>query len=97
MISVITPAHNEEMFIEKGLRSVKVAAKEVSQEVEHIVVLNRCTDRTGEIASEWGARVITDDSQNLSHIRNKGAEASRGDILVTIDADSRMSPNMLQV
>jgi glycosyltransferase involved in cell wall biosynthesis len=32
----------------------------------------------------------------LSHIRNKGAEASRGDIIVTIDADSQMSPNMLQ-
>ncbi len=96
MISVITPAHNEELLIEKCLRSVKAAAKEVSLEVEHIVVLNRCTDRTGEIASQWGARIVTDDSRNLSHIRNKGAEASRGDILVTIDADSRMSPNMLQ-
>ncbi|KAF0159221.1 MAG: glycosyl transferase group 2 family protein [Syntrophaceae bacterium] len=88
MISVITPAHNEELFIKKCLCSVKAAAKEVSEEVEHVVVLNRCTDRTGEIAGEWGARVITDDSRNLSRIRNKGVEVSKGDILMTIDADS---------
>ena len=94
-ISVITPAHNEELFIKKCLCSVKDAAREVSEAVEHIVVLNHCTDRTGEIATHLGARVITDGSLNLSHIRNKGAEASRGDIIVTIDADNQMTSNML--
>jgi glycosyltransferase involved in cell wall biosynthesis len=95
MISVITPAHNEELFIKKCLCSVKAAAKEVSEAVEHIVVLNRCTDRTGEIATQSGARVITNDSRNLCRIRNKGAEESKGDILVTIDADSQMTSYML--
>ena len=96
MISVITPAHNEELFIKKCLCSVKSAAKEVSEEVEHVVVLNSCTDRTGEIATQWGARVTTEDSRNLSRIRNKGAEISKGDILITIDADSEMTSNMLR-
>jgi glycosyltransferase involved in cell wall biosynthesis len=67
----------------------------VTEAVEHIVVLNRCTDRTEEIATQMGARIIIDDSRNLSHIRNKGAEASKGDILVTIDADSQMTSNTL--
>ena len=95
MISVITPAHNEELFIKKCLFSVKAAAKVVSEEVEHIVVLNRCTDRTEDIATQFGVKVITDDSRNLSHIRNKGAEESKGDILVTIEADSQMTSTML--
>jgi len=95
MISIITPAHNEERFIEKCICSVKAAEKEVPGAVEHIVVLNRCTDRTGEIAIKLGAKVITSASRNLSRIRNKGAEASKGDILVTIDADSQMTSNML--
>ncbi|MCK5509654.1 MAG: glycosyltransferase [Desulfobacterales bacterium] len=95
MISIITPAHNEELFIKECLCSVKTAAKKVSEAYEHIVVLNRCTDKTGEIATQLGARIITDDSRNLSRIRNKGAEASKGDILVTIDADSQMTSNML--
>lgn len=96
MISVITPAHNEERFIGKCLCAVQAAAKEVSEEVEHIVVLNCCTDRTGEIASESGARVITEDSRNLSRIRNKGVEVSKGDIIMTIDADSEMTSNMMR-
>jgi glycosyltransferase involved in cell wall biosynthesis len=96
MISVITPAHNEEQFINGCLTSVKVAAKEVAEEVEHIVVLNRCSDRTGEIATQLGAKVITEDSRNLSSIRNVGIDASSGDIIVTIDADSQMTPNMLK-
>jgi glycosyltransferase involved in cell wall biosynthesis len=40
MISIITPAHNDELFIEKCLCSVNAAAKQVSEAVEHIVVLN---------------------------------------------------------
>jgi glycosyltransferase involved in cell wall biosynthesis len=95
MISIITPAHNEERFIEKCLCSVKTAAKELTEIIEHIVVLNRCTDKTGSIAKKQGARIIIEDSKNLSRIRNKGVEASKGDIIVTIDADSLMTSNML--
>jgi len=53
-----------------------------------IVILNRCTDRTGEIACEWGARTVQEDEPNLSKIRNAGAEVAKGRILVTCDADS---------
>jgi glycosyltransferase involved in cell wall biosynthesis len=95
MISVITPAHNEELFIEKCICSVTAAAKEVSVAVEHIVVLNRCTDGTAKIANELGARVLPEDSRNLGRIRNVGAESSKGDTIVTIDADSQMTSNML--
>ena len=95
MISIITPAHNEEEFIEKSLCSVKTAAKAVDEDIEHIVVLNRCTDKTGEIAARFGAKVIIEDSKNMSRIRNKGVEASEGNIVVTLDADSQMAPNML--
>ena len=95
MISVITPAHNEERFIRQCLDSVQVAARAVAEAVEHIVVLNRCHDRTGSIAAECGARIVVENSRNLSRIRNRGAAASQGDILVTVDADSRMTANML--
>jgi glycosyltransferase involved in cell wall biosynthesis len=96
MISVITPAHNEEQFIKGCISSVRAAAKEVHDKVEHIVILNRCSDRTEEIATQLGASIITEDSKNLSAIRNRGVEASTGEIIVTIDADSQMTPNMLK-
>ena len=49
--SVIIPAHNEEKYIGKCLRSILGAAKYVKpHNVEMIVVANRCTDKTSDIA-----------------------------------------------
>lgn len=93
--SVIIPARNEEAFIGACLDSIRTAAVQVVGEVEIVVVLNRCTDRTEAIARSSGAVITHEDAKNLSRIRNAGARVSRGEYLVTIDADSRMSPNML--
>lgn len=64
-------------------------------QLEVIVVLNRCSDRTEEIAHVFGARTIREDARNLAKIRNAGARSAVGQVLVTIDADSRMSPGAL--
>ena len=95
-ISVIIPAHNEEKYITRCLQSIRLAQQQISTPVEIIVVLNRCSDRTEAIARGYEARTIIEDARNLSRIRNTGVKASSGDIIVTIDADSWMSENMLQ-
>jgi len=95
-ISIIIPARNEESFIGACLESIEAAARNFAGEVEIIVSLNRCTDKTEEIARRHGAIIVNEDSKNLSRVRNRGAEAATGDVIVTIDADSRMTPNMLQ-
>ena len=93
--SIIIPARNEERWLGACLDSIRAAARTYPGEVEVVVVLNRCTDGTELIAREHGAKVISDEARNLAHLRNAGARASSGDILVTIDADSTMTPNML--
>jgi glycosyltransferase involved in cell wall biosynthesis len=93
--SVVIPARNEERFIAGCLESIQQAAKDHPGQLEIIVVLNRCTDRTEEIAHAFGARTVREDAKNLAKIRNAGARAATGQILATIDADSRMSPNAL--
>lgn len=90
MFSVIIPAHNEEKYIGKCLRSVNRAAKEANTTVETIVVANRCTDRTAAVARHYGAKVIVNEDRCISSIRNAGVRASCGKIIVTIDADSIM-------
>jgi glycosyltransferase involved in cell wall biosynthesis len=94
-ISVVTPAHNEAHYLDKCIRSVKTAARHASAQVEHIVVLNRCTDHTEAIAVAGGCRIVVENAKNLSRIRNAGCVKACGNIIVTIDADSWMSPNML--
>ena len=95
MISVVTPAHNEEQFLGGCLESVRAAAAFLDERVEHIVVLNRCTDNTRMVAEACAHRIVFEDARNLSRIRNAGVATARGEVLVTIDADSRMSPTML--
>jgi len=92
--SVIIPAHNEEAFIGKCLQSIKSAADQVPGEVEIIVALNRCTDQTADIARSHQALIVKENSKNLARIRNAAASVATGNIIVTLDADSRMSSNM---
>ena len=95
-ISVVIPAHNEEKYIAKCLQSVIRAAEQVKPDaVELIVVANRCTDKTAEIAAEFGARILTNDEKCISAIRNTGIRAAHGEIIVTLDADSVMSEESL--
>ncbi len=94
-LSVITPAHNEERHLAACLSSVIESARHAAIDFEHIVVLNRCNDRSEEIAVSLGCRIVREDARNLSRIRNAGVSAATGEIIVTIDADSVMSRNML--
>ena len=93
--SILIPARNEEKYLPVCLESIKVAAEPFQGQVEIVVTLNRCTDRTGEIALAHGAKVVHDDSRNMARIRNAAARMATGEIIVTIDADSRMTSNML--
>lgn len=92
-ISLVVPAHNEAEFLPSCLEAARQATERVDAGVEVIVVLNRCTDATEEIATSHGCRIVREDAKNLSLIRNAGAAAARGEIIVTCDADSRMHPD----
>ena len=91
-ISLIVPAHNESAFLPACLEAAREAENRMGQAVEIIVVLNRCTDDTEAIALAHGCLIVREDARNLSKIRNAGATAASGDIIVTCDADSRMHP-----
>ncbi|MEN8849399.1 MAG: glycosyltransferase [Akkermansiaceae bacterium] len=91
-LSVIIPAHNEENFLPGCLSSIDAAQKNWGGEVEIVVVLNRCSDRTEEIARAAGAVIAKEEAKNLSRIRNAGIAASSGKMIMTIDADSRFHP-----
>ncbi|OGV69137.1 MAG: glycosyl transferase family 2 [Lentisphaerae bacterium RIFOXYA12_FULL_48_11] len=93
--SIIIPAHNEECFISRCLDSIEKASVPYRSQVETIVVLNRCTDSTEKIVRDWGAKTLINEDKNLAKIRNAGAKTATGEILVTIDADSWMTDNML--
>jgi glycosyltransferase involved in cell wall biosynthesis len=91
----VIPARNEEKFLPRCLESIRAAVRPFPGQVEVIVAVNRCTDRTEQIAIKHGANVVHEDAKCLASIRNAAAKAATGEIIVTIDADSRMTANML--
>ncbi len=84
MISVIVPAHNEELCIGETLRRIRGQG---FRDYELVVVNNASTDRTGEIAGRY-ARVINEPTKGLSRARNTGARNARGEVLFFMDADT---------
>jgi len=64
--SILIPARNEEKYLPACLDSIRVASEPLPDQVEIVVVLNRCTDRTEEIALEHGATIIREDAKNLA-------------------------------
>ncbi len=95
VFSVIIPARNEEKRLPsclKALRAAFRAAGGCSHEI--IVVINRCEDKTEEVAKAEGCSIVHSEAKNLAMIRNAGAQNARGEFLITVDADSTVSENI---
>ena len=84
-LSIIIPAYNEENYLPATLDAINAAK---ASDTEVLVVDNQSTDATRDIAVGRGAKVVTEIEHNIGKVRNTGAEAASGDVLVFIDADS---------
>ncbi len=91
-ISVVIPALNEERYIETMLYHVKKL-----RPYEIIVADSYSTDKTAQIAKKFGAKVVRCPKKNASIGRNAGGRKARGDIILFLDADGIVFPNMLEV
>lgn len=99
---VIIPAHNEEAGITEAVRSV-TAVDWPANQFRVVVVADNCTDATAEAAARAGAHVLV---RTNAELRGKGHalayafQDSRAhgsaEAVVVVDADSRVSPNLLE-
>lgn len=84
-IAFIIPALNEEINIEKSIKSIKDTMGKKSHSI--IVCDNGSTDGTPAIASKLGAKVIINPHATIAKLRNIGASSTTANLLVFIDAD----------
>lgn len=85
-LSVIVITRDEESCIARCLRSVDFAD-------EIVVVDNNSTDRTRDIAREFGAIVLTTlDWPGFGQQKNRALAAARGDWVLSLDADEWVEP-----
>jgi glycosyltransferase involved in cell wall biosynthesis len=90
-ISIVVPAYNEEQLLPQSLTCVNEASAaftDAGWATELIVCNNNSSDRTAEVATAAGARVVFEPVNQISRARNAGAAAATGDWLLFVDADS---------
>jgi glycosyltransferase involved in cell wall biosynthesis len=99
LISVVIPAFDEEGYLGRTLDSLRGAAALLRERegvpVEIIVVDNDSADATAEVARGRGAKVVRETVRNISKVRNTGAAAAGGDVLVFVDADTTVPAETL--
>ena len=101
LIGVVIPAHNEADLLPHGLRAIDVSARHWAlrrEPVQVIVVLDGCTDGSGDIARRAGARTLAMPGGNVGAARAAGAElalAAGARWLAFTDADSVVAPGWL--
>jgi glycosyltransferase involved in cell wall biosynthesis len=102
LISAVIPFRNEEKNLIGVLESVKKSLSSSGEDYEIIAVDDGSTDRTPEILKNFGEiRVIRIDKKSESAVGKNfalwlGAKASRGEILLFLDADVRLEEGSIK-
>ena len=98
-LSIVICTYNRADLARQAIASV-LAQDFPSSEYELLVVDNRSTDHTGAMAQEFCAsnpnvRYLIEKEIGLSHARNCGWQAARGEYVAYIDDDCKVPPSWL--
>lgn len=92
-VTVVIPAYNEEATIGDVLSSTTEVMDDLGVPYEIIVVNDGSKDRTGLIASNYKAMVISyEQNRGKGYALKKALQYAQGDIIVTIDSDGEHQP-----
>jgi peptidoglycan/xylan/chitin deacetylase (PgdA/CDA1 family) len=94
LVTVLVPGYDEEKVIVHTLESV---LQSDYPQLEVIVIDDGSRDGTGDLvasrfACDGRVRLLRQANQGKSAALNRGVDQARGEILVTIDADTRVEP-----
>ena len=91
LVSVNIATYNSEKTIQKCLESLR---NQTYQNFEIIVMDSHSKDKTLEIASSFGARIVF--APTLAAARKAGADISRGDYILILDSDQILDEDVLE-
>ena len=91
IFSIIIPTYNEEEYLPILLESIK---EQDFDDYEIIVADANSTDRTREIAEEYGCIIVDGGLPAVG--RNNGARVAKGEYLLFLDSDLKLTENYLR-
>jgi glycosyltransferase involved in cell wall biosynthesis len=98
MISVVIPAYNEEKLIKLCLDAF--IKQKTTKNFEIILVNNNSTDKTADIAKSYedklNLKIVSEKIKGRGAARKKGFTEANGEIILSTDADTVVSPNWVE-
>ena len=100
LLSVVTPAYNEEDSIESLVNKLH-SLRKTFKKIEIIVVNDGSTDKTAELVRKMSKKIpdliLVNLATNSGHMAaiTAGLKKASGDWIATIDADGQDNPNLL--
>jgi glycosyltransferase involved in cell wall biosynthesis len=85
-VSIVIPTMNEEESIGTVMDSVNSTMRSSTYDFE-VLIVDLSKDRTREIATSKGARVVDEPRRGYGRAYKSGFEAATSDIIATLDAD----------
>jgi glycosyltransferase involved in cell wall biosynthesis len=91
--SFVIPAYNEELFIEKCLKSI---FNQTYGNYEVIVVDDGSTDKTSQLVAKYNVVLIHQKHKGVAAALNKGIEHAKGDVVCLLGADDFVASDYLE-
>lgn len=89
-VTAVIPCYNGESYLAQAIASVRAQTRPVD---ELLVIDDRSTDRSREVAEAAGATVVTlETNSGPSVARNEGLRLAGGDLVAFLDADDVWTP-----
>ncbi|RXM52018.1 MULTISPECIES: glycosyltransferase family 2 protein [unclassified Chryseobacterium] len=99
LISIIVPCYNQAVYLDECLESV---LQQTYQNWECIIVNDGSPDNTEDFAGKWVERdsrfhYLHKENGGLSSARNAGIDIAKGEWILPLDADDKISPVYLEL
>lgn len=85
-VSVVIPTYDEEESIGKTVREIP------RKYIDEIIVVDKSTDKTAEIARKLGCRVLRQEGKGFGNALKQGIKHVSGNVVLIMDADGSQNP-----
>ena len=97
-VSIVVPCYNQAQYLDEALQSLY---DQTYTEWECFIVNDGSADNTEEVARKWEAKdlrfsYVYKENGGVSSARNLGVEKSKGEFILTLDADDKYEATFLE-